>query len=235
MNKNEVIVLLKEAKQTPPPGAMERCIAALPEVHKPSRLLPLIKLQLISMPTSVIVLVLAAVTLQIILTARLRPMDALMSIGISSAIVALLFIWHLMLSGAGSMTEIEKCCKYSFGQILLSRMLCIFGLTMIALLAAAIPGAVINGMGMRFILAAILPTIFGALAALLWANYDSNSAIAMMVIYLISALIIGLMLERIMETGICLNSMISLAAFTALLIQIKNLINRRVNYEAYNY
>lgn len=236
MNKKDIVAFLKETKQKPSPGAVERCIVSLPEVHKTNCLLPLMKLQLMSMPASMYVLVLGAIVLQqMILFASMPTMDALMAVGISSAVVALFFAWHLMLSSAGNMVEIEKCCKYSYGQILLARILCLCGLTLIALLAAIVPGATANQMGAVFVLPAMLPTICGALTALLWANHIGNSDIALMTVYLVSALITGLMLERIMEAGILLLCAILLVSLSALFFQTKTLTNRRIYYEAYHY
>lgn len=235
MNKKDIVSFLKETKQKPSPGAVERCVASLPEVHKTNCLLPLMKLQLMSMPASMYVLALGAIVLQMILFASMPPMDALMAVGISSAVVALLFAWHLMLSSAGNMVAIEKCCKYSYGQILLARILCLGGLTLIALLAAIVPGATANQLGAVFVLPAMLPTICGALTALLWANHIGNSDIALMTVYLVSALITSLMLERIMEAGLLLLCAILLVSLSALFFQTKTLTNRRIYYEAYHY
>lgn len=235
MNEKEVIAFLKETKQTPSPDVVDRCINSLPDIKKPNRLLPLVKLQLRSMPASVYVLALAAVAFQILLALNLPPMDALMATGISSAVVALVFGWHLMLSCAGSMVEIEKCCKYSYGQILLARILCLSSLTLTALQAAVIPSAGFNHMGITFILAATLPTLIGALMALLWANHIGNSDFAQMTVYLVAALITGLMLEWVVEAGIFLICAILLITLAALFLQTKNLTNRRIDYEAYHY
>lgn len=235
MNEKEVIAFLKETKQTPSPDVVDRCINSLPDIKKPNRLLPLVKLQLRSMPASVYVLALAAVAFQILLALNLPPMDALMATGISSAVVALVFGWHLMLSCAGSMVEIEKCCKYSYGQILLARILCLSSLTLTALQAAVIPSAGFNHMGITFILAATLPTLIGALIALLWANHIGNSDFAQMTVYLVAALITGLMLEWVVEAGIFLICAILLITLAALFLQTKNLTNRRIDYEAYHY
>lgn len=235
MNEKEVIVFLKETKQTPSPNAVDQCINSLPDIQKPNRLLPLVKLQLRSMPASVYILALAAVAFQILLAVNLPPMDALMATGISSAVVALVFGWHLMLSCAGSMVEIEKCCKYSYGQILLARILCLSSLTLTALLAAVIPSAGFNHMGITFILAATLPTLIAALMALMWANHIGNSDFAQMTVYLVAALITGLMLEWVVETGIFLICAILIITLAALFLQTKNLTNRRIDYEAYHY
>lgn len=235
MNEKDVISFLKEAIQAPPTGAVETCIASLPEVRKPNRLLPLVKLQIMSMPASMYGLALGAVVFQTFLFSSMRPMDALMAVGISSAVVALLFAWHLMLSGAGNMAEIEKCCKYSYGQILLARTVCLCALTLIALFVAIVPGAAANQLGIGFILAAVLPTLIGALAALLWANFIGNSDMALLTAYLVTALITGLMLEWIVEAGALLILAILLATLFALFFQTKTLTNRRMHHEAYHY
>lgn len=235
MSKKDVIAFLNGAKQTPSPAAVERCITSLPEVRRPNRLLPLMKLQLTSMPASMYVLAFCAVVLQHFLFDRMEPGDTLAVVGISSAAVAQLFAWHLTLSGAGNMTEIEKCCKYSYGQILLARILCLCALTVTALSAAIVPGAAANRLGVGFVLAAALPTLIGALAALLWANHVGNSDTALMTVYLVTALLTGLTLEWITEAGLFLICAIVLSVLSALVIQTKTLTNRRMYHEAYHY
>lgn len=235
MKEKDVVSFLKGAKQVPAAGAVETCIASLPEIRKPNRLLPLMKLQIMSMPVSMYALALGAVIFQLFLFASMQPMDSLMAVGISSAVVALLFAWHLMLSGIGSMAEIEKCCKYSYGQILSARILCLCALALIALFAAIVPGAALNDLGIGFILAAVLPTLLGALAALLWANFIGNSDMALLTAYLVTALTAGLMLEWIVEAGTFLILGILLATLSALIFQTKTLTNRRMHHEAYHY
>lgn len=55
MNDKDVIAFLKEAQQEATSVEVERCIASLPEIRKTSQLLPLIKLQIVSMPASMYV------------------------------------------------------------------------------------------------------------------------------------------------------------------------------------
>ena len=53
--------------------------------------------------------------------------------------------------------------------------------------------------------------------------------------YLVATLITSLMLEWIVEAGILLICVIQLITLTALILQTKNLTNRRIDYEAYHY
>lgn len=235
MNEKEVIMFLRDSKPTIPYDSMERCVDSLPMIKKSSSLLPLIKIQIYSMPISAYVSTLVAVVFQISFAVNARPEQALFMTGISSSIVAMLFSWHFVLSYVGSMSEIEKTCKYSYGQILLTRVLCVCVLTLTAMLAAMIPNAGISQIGIPFLFAAVLPTVIGASSALLWAGYMENSNFSQMTVYLVTALITSFLLEVILKLGVFFLVAILLSSSTTLFIQIKNLMNRRMYYEVYNY
>lgn len=235
MNEKEVIMFLRKLKPAIPDRAVERCIDSLPDIKKPNSLLPLIKFQICSMPVRVYISAFAAVIFQILLAVNVRPEKVLFLTGISSALVAMLFGWHFLLSYAGSMTEIEKTCKYSYGQILLTRVLCVGVLALITMLVAMIPNAGISQIGIPFLLAAVLPTILGAFTALLSVNFVGISNFCQMSVYMVTAMITSLLLEFIIELSIFLLVVILLAASMLLFIQTKNLMNRRIYYEAYNY
>lgn len=235
MNEKEVIMFLRKSKPAIPDGAIERCIDSLPVIKEPNSLLPLMKIQISSMPVSVYISAFVAVFFQIFLAANIRPEEVLFLTGISSALVAMLFGWHFILSYAGSMAEIEKTCKYSYGQILLTRVLCVSVLTLITMLVAMIPNAGISQIGIPFLLAAVLPTILGASVALLSVDFMGISNFCQMAVYMVTAMITSLLLEFIIELSIFLLGAILLAASMLLFIQTKNLMNRRIYYETYNY
>ena len=232
MKEKEVIMLLKKSKPLVPDGAMERCIESLPCVKKKTNILPLIKIQIDSMPLGVYITAFFAVMLQILFAIYVRPGDVLFITGISNALIAMLFGWHFLLSNVGSMTEIERTCKYSYGQILLARVFCVGALTLITMLIAIIPNAGISDMGTPFLLAAILPTIVGTSATLCFVDFVENSMFSQMAVYMATAMIASLMLDFVIGLGIFLLAGIFLFACTVLFIQTKNRMNRRVYYEA---
>lgn len=236
MTDKDVIKILKKQKTTPPGGAMERCIASLPDVKRRRSILPLIKLQFFSLPPRMYAGWLIVIVLQLRLMLIIEhPEDALFMSGIAGALVALFLAWHLTLAAAGGMADIERCCKYSYGQILLSRVLCLCILTTAALLSGAVPGAIHYALGMKFILLAILPTACGALAAILWANLLGNPDSALMAVYLVASLLASLGLRHMMGLAAMAAWALLLGVMACLLIQTKSLMNRRIEYEAYHY
>ena len=233
MTDKDVIVILKSQKPTMRKGAVERCIAALPAVKRSSNIMPLIRFQLFSLPPGMYGLGLLMIALQLrFVEVTDRPGDALVISGIAGALITLLLAWHLTLAAAEGMREIEGCCKFSYGQILLARVLCLCLLTTAALLAATVPGAVHYGLGAKFILLAILPTAFGALAAILWANWSSNRDQALMTVYLAASGVTGVTLKFMMDLTVFVVLALLLGVLIILLIQTKSLMNRRIEYEA---
>lgn len=233
MTDKDVIEILKSEKPTMRMGAVERCIAALPSVKRSSNIMPLIRFQLFSLPPGMYGLGLLMIALQLrFVVVTDRPGDALVISGIAGALITLLLAWHLTLAAAEGMREIEGCCKYSYGQILLTRILCLCLLTTAALLAATVPGALHYGLGAKFILLAILPTAFGALAAILWANWSSNRDQALMTVYLAASGVTGMTLKFMMDLTVFAVLALLLGVLIILLIQTKSLMNRRIEYEA---
>lgn len=235
MTEREVIKRLKREKAMPAVGAAERCIGALPEIKKTRGILPLIRLQLFSLPPAMYLVAAAMLLAQQRLLTALETDIALAASGLLSALICLLLTWHLTLSSTESMEDIERCCKYSYGQILLSRILCLCILTLTALLAAAIPGMLRNVIVPGHILITMLPTAFGALAAIGWANYRGNSDTALMSVYLVTATIVSMNLEIVRSAGILTAAVLLAIVLSALVFQTKSIMNRRLQYEAYHY
>lgn len=231
MNEKEVITLLKKSKTLVPDGAMERCIESLPCVSKKTNMLSLIKIQIYSIPVGVYITAVVAVVLQLLLAINVRPSEVLFLTGISNALIAMLFGWHFLLSYVGSMTEIERTCRYSYGQILLARIFCVGALTFITMLVAIIPNAGISNMGIPFLLATVLPTLFGTSATLFFIDYTDNSSFSQMSVYMMTAMITSFMLEFVIGLSIVLLVVIFFAASIMLFVQTKNQVNRRIYYE----
>ena len=120
------------------------------------------------------------------------------------------------------MSEIEKCCRYSYGQILMARLLCLCVLTLTTFLIAMLPG-VVSRQELGFLLPLVLPAACGALLALIWANYVSRSDIAQMTVYLVGALAVSMMQETIQEMGTHTVCAALLLIAAALLLTVYNI------------
>ena len=233
MKQPKLTHIFRAAQRIPRSSTVEKCIVSLPEIRNPRSLLPLLKLQMLSLPSSVYGLALAAVLVQQIFSFTDLPLPDVLSVtGTLHAVIVLIFARHLLLPGAGSMNEIEKCCRYSYGQILLARLLCLCILTLTTFLLAMLPG-VVSRQDLGFLLPLVLPAACGALLALIWANHVSRSDIAQMTVYLVGALTVSMMQESIqeMKTQTVCAALLMIAA--ALIWQGKILMNRRIYDETY--
>lgn len=232
MKEKTLIELLQSNRFVPPEGAVDRCVAALPRVRR-LPILPLIRLQVRSLPGGMYGASLCLTAAQLYLTTTMEALDALVISGISGALVALLLGWHLLMAVSGEMGEMERCCRYSYGQILLSRVLCLCLLTAAAVLSAAVPGAVIHGHGIRYVALSLLPTAWGALAALRCGEKLRGSDLSLMSVYLIVSIPVSLNLNRLMELPPAGLALMVLASGAVLCARTRVLLTRSVVYEAY--
>lgn len=234
MNEKNVIAFLKSQQIIPESSAVERCIAALPTPRGRS-ILPLIRLQMLSLPGEMYGIGLCLIAVQQRLLTTMTHSDALVASGVIGSLIAFWLAWHLTMAGTEGMAEIEGCCRYSYGQILLSRILCLCILTCAAIVFAAIPGAIRHEIGTRFILLSLMPTGMGALAAILWANYRGNQDGALIAVYLVTSTLVSLNLNRILVWHRFLSVGVFLGILMILSSQTKILIARSMNHEAYHY
>ncbi len=231
MKNREVISYLRRGTAEAPAGALERCLAALAEVKRQNRLLPLIRLQLRVLPLWVYGLAVLSALCQAAAFAFGQGPDAMLISAVANGLTVLLLGLHLLFSSEGRMEEVERSCKYSFGQILLARVLCF------CLLVGASQGAVLlvtlflDGAQAKVLVGSWLPTLLGCLAALVWANYLSKNEAALMSVYLTAALLTGLMMGRMLALGGLFVCLLSLAALGAIFFQTKSLLNRMIPYE----
>ena len=210
---------------------MERCIDSLPPIRRQS-ILPLISLQMRSLPCSMYGVALLVIAVQLRLVMTMEAGDALMASGIVSALVALLLAWHLTMSATEGMTEIERCCRYSYGQILLSRILCLCLLTAGAVLLSAVPGAIRHQLGFRFVVLAMLPTASGALAAILWAGWHRSTDLVIMSVYLVTSVLVSLNLTSLIRLTPAVLMTLILLTTAALFSKTKTMLTRSMEHEA---
>ena len=100
MKQPKLVHIFQAAQRMPRSRAVEQCIISLPEIRKNYSLLPLLKLQMLSLPGSVYGLALAAVLVQQIFSFTDLPLlEVLPVTGMLHAVIVLLFSRHLMLPG----------------------------------------------------------------------------------------------------------------------------------------
>lgn len=259
IKEREIAEILRKARKQPPDGAMESCIAAVGKAAENSfciesvelssqsggnsssagksfwtQLIKLAGLQLRAIPMWTYAAAAFMSALQFVPFVRFYAEEGVLLNGIISAVILLLFAWHLMLIPTGSMRELEKSCKYSYGQLLAARILCLGLLSFVVTAAAIIPMAVDGRIEPVFVISTVLPTICGAFNALLWANYAENSDAAMMSVYFVSAVAAGLLSETISRAGILMFCIITLCLASGIVILSSRLMNGRIYDEAYN-
>lgn len=234
MTEKNMIDFLKSNPVTPPAGAVERCIDSLPPIRRQS-ILPLISLQLRCLPWSMYAIALLVIGVQLRLMMTMEAGDALVASGIVSALVALMLAWHLSMSATEGMTDIERSCRYSYGQILLSRILCLCLLTAGAVLLGAVPGAIRYALGIRFVVLALLPTASGALAAIVWAGLRRSTDLTLMSVYLVTSVLVSLNLTRLMLVTPAVLMLVILLTSVTLFFKTKTMLTRRIEHEAYPY
>lgn len=234
MTEKHMIAFLKSNPTTPPEGAVGRCIDSLPPIRRQS-ILPLISLQLRSLPWSMYGVALCVIGVQLRLVMTMEAGDALMASGIVSALVALMLAWHLTMSATDGMADIERCCRYSYGQILLSRILCLCLLTAGAVLLGAVPGAIWHELGFRFVVLAMLPTASGALVAIIWAGWHRSTDLALMSVYLVTSVLVSLNLTSLMLVTPSVLMTVILLTTIALFYKTNTMLTRSIEHEAYHY
>lgn len=260
IKEREIAEILRKARKQPPDGAMESCIAAIGKAAEISfciesvelsslngrnsssagkgfrtQFIKLAGLQLRAIPAWTYAAAAFMSALQFVPFVRHSAEEGVLLNGIVSVVILLIFAWHLMLIPTGGMRELEKSCKYSYGQILSARILCL-GLLSFVVTAAAIITAVVDGIiEPLFVISTVLPTICGAFNALLWANYVGNSDAAIMSVYFASAVAAGLLSETISRAGILLFCIITLCLASGIVILGSRLMNGRMYDEDYNY
>lgn len=235
MRNRDAISFLKEGHHTMPQGAVERCIAAIPEIHRQNRLLPLLKLQFCTLPIWTYILSLLVIAFQGTIFAMVDQPDAMRTAVISDTLLVLMLGYHYVFSGLGSMNEIERSCKYSFGQILLARTVCICLLAGVSQGVALALGGIAAHTEAEYLLGSCIPTLLASLATLCWANYVRKNDVALISVYLVAALISNLVLDQIVEIGIVILCIVVFVGVAAMIFQTKILLNREITYETYNY
>ena len=137
MIRNIRTILQQGLYENPPEGALKRCLASLPDVQPRHQiLLPLIKLQLCSLPRYTYGALAAVFLVSAVLSGFVEADDFILYSGSLLAGTGLLLIIHLLTAQSYGMTETERCCRYSFSRIILARCMCLAGL--LAALCAAV-------------------------------------------------------------------------------------------------
>lgn len=235
MKDHDVIDFLKAEKiEAPSKDAIRRCIHALPEVKRKPRMSALLRLQLESLPAVMYLLMAVVVASGLCLGMVLDKSTALVASGMISSMTFILLGWHLFLAETNSMAEIEHTCRYQYSQILLSRIICLMGMSIVSALCVSVPVSAYQHGGLSYCLTMMLPTSMGAVAAVLWASWISNRDFAVMTVYLVTALLTSDHLRWIFEAGVSTVSVMLIVSVTALVFQGHTLFDRRIKNESYS-
>lgn len=217
--------------ERPSAQAVERCIRSLPQVRRKASLLPLLRLQLSALPHSIYGGTAVLLLLVVLLGGSLRIEDAQLISATVSAALVLLLGWQLLFAETACMAELEHTCKYGFGQILLARILCLFGCALGCVLLSALPLLRAED-GLCHGLVMVLPTVLGALAALVW-NGLTRSNRGMAAVYACAALVTAYHWELFFTLGLGAVLAILAGATALLLLALWNTAKRRMNCEAH--
>ena len=217
--------------EQPSAQAMERCIRSLPQVRRKSSLLPLLRLQLIALPRSIYGGIASLLLLAVLVGGRLQIEDAQLIAAIVNAAIVLLLGWQMLFAETECMAELEHTCKYGFGQILLARILCLFGFALCSVLMLALPLMRVENGPLHGIVM-VLPTVLGALAALVW-NGLTRSDRGMAVVYAGAALLTAYNWEFFFTISLGAVLAILAGATVLLLLTLWNTAKRRMDFEAY--
>lgn len=217
--------------ERPSAQAVERCIRSLPQVRRKLSLLPLLRLQLAALPRSVYGGIAILLLLVVLVGGSLQIEDAQLISATVSAAIVLLLGWQLLFAETECMEELEHTCKYGFGQILLARILCLFGCALCSVLMLALPlMRAENGLCHGVVM--VLPTVLGALAALLWSGLTRSNR-GMAVVYAGAALLTAYNWEIYFAMGLGAVLAILAGATALLLLTLWNTAKRRMDCEAY--
>ena len=219
--------------EPPSPQALERCLRSLPDVRRKPSLLPLLRLQLSALPRAVYLATACLLLLAFLVGTRLNLDDMQLVSGTISAVIVLILGWQLLLSGTERMAELEHTCKYGFGQILLARIVCLFGLSLLSTLLAALALMQVQESTLCHAVVMVLPTVLGALSALLWHGLVRGNPGSMILVYGGSALLTAYHWEFFFRLGQTAVMALAAGAFGLLLPALWNTAKRRINCEAY--
>lgn len=223
-----------QARYEPPsPEALERCLRSLPEVRRKPSLLPLLRLQLSALPGTVYLAASGLLLLAFLVGTKLNLEDMQLVSGIISAVIVLLLGWQLLLSGRERMAELEHTCKYGFGQILLARIVCLFGLSLLSTLLAAAALMQVRESTLCHALVMVLPTVLGALLALLWHGLVRGTPGSLLLVYGTAALLTACHWEFFFRLGQTAVAALAAGAFGLLLPAVRYTAKRRINCEGY--
>lgn len=221
--------------QSPPPGAAERCLNALPQVTPRSRLAPLLRLQLRSLPWYLYAAAAAALLAISALNRWEQRESAVFYSSLLLSGVGLLLLWHMVFSQSHDMSELERTCRYSYSQLLLSRWLC-FGALLLALCAGiGLSVSLLARATLQSILIMLLPVTVCCAATLgLMTLIPAENDYAAITVYLLSGVICAFLTRRLSAGSVWTVAAVLSASVILTVWESKALITRRIYHEPFS-
>ena len=249
MDNRQVLAELKKY-QPEPPGEelLKKCVQGLPEMKGRQSMWPLLRLQFSYLPVWIYP-VLAGIYLCVVLGISLFLTDNFWgnpelsqtaAIGLTLALnsISAILLVQFFMSDENGMKELELCCRYHYGQIMLARIIWVVGIAVlfdIAVVLLLFPklGNAVGYINCRM----IIPVLFGAAVTLgVSIGWKIKSNIGIVIIYVAGSLCAEQLLSYAIS-HIKNNSAVFAVPIVALLIvlclQGKYLIKRSWTYEAY--
>lgn len=239
MKNEEVIKRLMEYRpEKPDADAVKRCMAALPQVKPALKIRPLLKTQTGFLSGLVygisLLLYLAAAFAAVILDMEeyitLTSMLPVLVIALIAGQIGLTEYWD--------MQELERVCRYSYGQLLLARIVCI-GAWIILLNGAlgAVFLASYQAPAARLFVW-LMPTVIASAAALVPETlFGVHSSLIQMVVFLVAAALVNQAIPLLLSLSgrmQVLSVTFFFAALAGTVLQGMVIYRRRVMNEAYS-
>ena len=240
-------LLRQNLYETPPKGALSRCLMTLsdlPAVPARRSLLSLLRLQMHMLPKymyAIPAVVLFPVILLLIAPAAVSESSApssdfVLYTGALLSGAGLFMLLHLLLAQSCGMAETERCCRYPFSRIILSRCLCL-GLFLLGLCGAVwIMTCIFTALPLSCTLGIFLPLAVSCAAGfgvrLIPRAGNPYSAAAA---YLVVSVLASMQLPEL--TAQDLPAVVLLLALSVLAVTFETgiFIRRSTGYEAYTF
>lgn len=232
----ELKTLLQEnLEETVPIGAVERCINVLPTVKRPKKLFPLVQLQICSIPWYSHGTMLFSFGLILILSKALDIHSAMCLNSILLAGVGLVLLWHMIVVQSNEMSEIERCCYYSFSEIVCSRCVCFGGLLILFCGVVMLSTSVCMDISFENMILMLLPlTISCAVTLGVLLHLRVEQELFAITIYVLTAIFTSINIASLINPIMWIVMVISISSVIVIFLEIRMILKRSRKYEAYS-
>ena len=237
MNQREMKQLFRRSlSETPPEGAMERCLETLPDVKKEYSLFRLVRLQIRSLPRYIPGAAAAACFILAILGESGLGMEQMLLLaGGILAGIGLLLLSHMFLARSCEMTELEACCRYRFDRIVLSRCLCYGSLLSGFCTVVCIVMNVSGSLPALKMPAMLLPLTVSFAAALgFWLLPGTEHEAVICSVYLVASFLTVMESPSLAESSVWLTVMLLIVSVCAIIFEMGAIVIRSEWNGAFN-